>query len=90
MPELELTELVEELLEAFRWLQVLAYSNQFVLNDKLAMEPCERDRILEAATRAVDKDSRLQGWQQRLSRIKSELKRCEQLAQNEPGGSAEA
>ena len=50
--ELELAELVEEMLDTFRWLQILAYSNQYMINRKLKVEDSERDNILEAATRA--------------------------------------
>lgn len=73
MRELELVELLEELLEAHRWLQILGFSNQFLLEQKLKVDRGERDRILEAATRAVDKDARLHQWQQRLARLKGEV-----------------
>src|SRR5262245_1446173 len=77
VPQLELLELVQELLEAHRWLQILGFANQFALTDKLALAPAERDRILEAATRAVDKDARLQRWRQSLARVRAELARAE-------------
>ena len=70
--ELELTELVEEMLEQMRWLWVLGYSNQYLLNQKLKLTKEERDKVLEAATRAVDKDDKLHRWQQRLAQIKGE------------------
>lgn len=73
VPQLELVELVQELIEAHRWLQILGFANQFALTEKLGLTPPERDRILEAATRAVDKDARLQAWQQRLARVRIEL-----------------
>lgn len=73
VPALELLELVEELLDAHRWLQVLGYANQFVLNEKLQIAPEERDRVLEAATRAVDKDARLADWRQRAAQLRVEL-----------------
>lgn len=72
LTELELIELLEEMLESFRWQQVLGYSNQFLLNRMLDVPEDERDRILEAATRAVEKDARLHEWQDRLARIKGE------------------
>jgi hypothetical protein len=73
VPQLELVELVHELIEAHRWLQILGFANQFALTEKLALAPAERDRILEAATRAVDKDARLQGWRHRLARVRAAL-----------------
>lgn len=86
MPQLELLELVEELLEAHRWLQILGFANQFVLADKLAMTQAERDRVLEAATRAVDKDARLGDWRARLARVKEELKAAAEAAPERPPG----
>lgn len=73
VPQLDLVDLVQELVEAHRWLQILGFANQFALTEKLGLSPPERDRILEAATRAVDKDARLQNWQQRLARVRAEL-----------------
>lgn len=70
--ELELVELVEELLDTFRWLQILAYSNQYMVNRKLDVSPAERDKILEAATRAVEGDKKLHQWRRRLARLKEE------------------
>lgn len=96
VPELELLELVEELLEAHRWLQVLGYANQFVLAQKVKMTDAERDSILEAATRAVDKDARLERWRERLGRLKGEVLaikrevRRERRAGAGPAGEAEA
>jgi hypothetical protein len=77
LPQLELLELVEEMLEAQRWLQVLGFANQFMLTEKLAVTAAERDRVLEAATRAVDKDARLASWRQRLARVKAALAAAE-------------
>jgi hypothetical protein len=92
VPALELLELVEELLDAHRWLQVLGYANQFVLNEKLQIAPEERDRVLEAATRAVDKDARLADWRQRAAQLRvelgavaAELPPPEPVAQPKPG-----
>ena len=70
--ELELVELVEEMLDTFRWLQILAYSNQYMVNRKLEVSQAERDKILEAATRAVEGDRKLHQWRHRLARLKQE------------------
>ena len=72
-PELQLTELLHEVLDDLRWMQILAYSNQYLLSHKLDVDQAERDQILEAATRAVDKDQKFHQWRQRLDRLKSEL-----------------
>jgi hypothetical protein len=71
--ELALAELFGELLDSFRWLQILGYSNQYLMTRHLDVSPEERDRILEAATRAVDKDRKLHEWQARLAQIKGEI-----------------
>ena len=68
--ELLLAELVDELLDELRWLQILGYGNQYLLNRHLRVDAAERDRILEAATRAVDKDAKLHEWRERLARVK--------------------
>ena len=70
--ELELAELVEEMLDTFRWLQILAYSNQYMINRKLKVDAAERDNVLEAATRAVEGDKKLHEWRRRLARLKRE------------------
>lgn len=72
-PELQLAELLHEVLDDLRWMQILAYSNQYLLSHKLDLDQEERDQILEAATRAVDKDQKFHEWRQRLGRLKSEL-----------------
>ena len=71
--ELELVELMEEMLDTFRWLQILGYSNQYLVNRKLKIDPDERNSILEAATRAVEGDKKLHDWRQRLARLKGEV-----------------
>lgn len=71
--ELQLLDLLDEVLEGMRWMQILAYTNQYVLNQKLEIPQDERDQILEAATRAVDKDQKFHEWRRRLDRIKQEL-----------------
>ncbi len=91
VPELELLELVEELLEAHRWLQVLGFANQFALAQKVKMTDAERDAILEAATRAVDKDARLERWRTRLARLKGEVLSIKREVRRERrAGAAEA
>ena len=71
--ELELVELLEEVLDSLRWMQILAFSNQYLMNEKLEVTQEERDKILEAATRAVDKDARLHEWKKRLGRLKGQV-----------------
>lgn len=71
--ELQLTELLQEVLSDLRWMQILAYSNQYLMNQKLKVTQEERDQILEAATRAVDKDSKLHEWSSRLDKLKGEI-----------------
>jgi hypothetical protein len=70
--ELELAELMEEMLDTFRWLQILAYSNQYMINRKLKVDAAERDNVLEAATRAVEGDKKLHEWRRRLAGLKRE------------------
>ena len=72
-PELRMVELLEELVDGVRWLQVLGWSNQFTLQQKLKLSDAERDHILEAAARAVDADGRARRWQQDVSRLKGEI-----------------
>ncbi len=81
--ELDLAELLAEVLDSLRWMQILAYSNQYLVNEKLAVDKAERDRILEAATRAVEKDHKLHEWQQRLARLKSEVSGIQDRVQTE-------
>lgn len=73
--ELLLAELVEEMVEQMRWLWVLGYSNQYLVQQTLKVDKAERDKILEAATRSVEKDQKLHEWQERLARIKDEALR---------------
>lgn len=70
--ELELVEILEEVLESVRWQQILGYTNQFLLDRYVKVEAEERDKILEAAVRAVDKDGRLHEWQERVAQLKGE------------------
>ena len=71
--ELQLTELLEEILTSLRWAQVLGFSNQFLLQQKLKVTQEERDKVLSAAARMVDKDQKLHEWGDRLARLKGEL-----------------
>ena len=70
--ELQMAELLEEVLDHMRWMQILGYTNQYILERKLKVDRDERDKILEAATRAVERDGKLSEWQERLARIKGE------------------
>jgi hypothetical protein len=85
MRELELTELVGELLEAMRWMQVLGFSNQYLLAQKLGVTQEERDSVLAAATRAAEQDGRFHGWRERLARIKAATARAERDIARERG-----
>lgn len=68
--ELLLVSLLDEVLDELRWLQILGYANQYLMNRHAKVDDEERDRVLEAATRAVDKDAKLHEWRDRLARIK--------------------
>lgn len=72
-PELEMLEMLEDILERFRWLQVLAHTQSFLLREKLKISQEELDRVLEAAMRTVDKDACWQGWQARLGKLKGSM-----------------
>jgi hypothetical protein len=71
--ELRLVELLEEVLERFRWMQVLGYASNFLLREKLKITEEERDRVLKAAAAAVEKDGKLAEWRERLARLKEDL-----------------
>jgi len=71
--ELKLTELLGEVLELLRWNQVLGYSNQYLLHEKLGLSPEERHRVMKAAAGAVEADGRTQDWGQRLIEIQDSL-----------------
>ena len=72
-PELEMLELFEEVLERFRWLQILAHSQSFLLREKLKVSDAELDRVLEAATRTVDQDASFERYQDGLARLKAQI-----------------
>lgn len=93
--ELQLCELLGQVLELLRWNQVLGYSNQYLLHEKLGLSPDERHRVMRAAATAVEQDGRLQDWGKRLLEIQAALQRIESnLRLTKPaadlGGAAEA
>jgi len=72
-PELEMLEMLEEVLERFRWLQVLCHTQNFLLREKLGIPQEELDQVLEAAARSVDKDSAWSHWQESLGRLRGQV-----------------
>jgi hypothetical protein len=91
--ELQLCELLAQVLELLRWNQVLGYSNQYLLHQKLGVSPDERHRVMRAAATAVEQDGRLQDWGKRLIEIQDTLQRIHaRLGQGgaPDGGIAEA
>jgi arginine utilization protein RocB len=93
--ELQLCELLAQVLELLRWNQVLGYSNQYLLHQKLGLSAEERHRVMRAAASAVEQDGRLQDWGRRLIEIQDSLQRihAQLLGQGETpadGGTAEA
>lgn len=75
--ELQLCELLGQVLELLRWNQVLGYSNQYLLHEKLAVSPDERHRVMRAAAGAVEQDGRLQEWGRRLLEIQDALQKIQ-------------
>ena len=71
--ELQLTELLGQVIELLRWNQVLGYSNQYLLHEKLGLSEEERHRVMKAAAGAVEQDGRIQDWGRRLIEIQSSL-----------------
>ncbi len=71
--ELQLVELLGQVLELLRWNQVLGYSNQYLLHEKLGLTAEERHRVMKAAANAVEQDGRLQDWGRRLIEIQDAL-----------------
>ena len=71
--ELDLVELLEEILDAMRWGQVLGYANQFLLQEQLAVTQQDRDRVLEAAAAIVAGEGRIQDWRARLQQVRARL-----------------
>jgi hypothetical protein len=72
-PELQMLELLQEVLERFRWSQVLGYAASFLLREKLKITDEERDRVLKSAAAAVEQDGTLKQWQDRVAAIKAGL-----------------
>ena len=71
--ELQLTELLGQVLELLRWNQVLGYSNQYLLHEKLGLSAEERHRVMKAAAGAVEQDGRMQDWGRKLLEIQERL-----------------
>ena len=98
--ELDLVELLEEILDSVKWLQVLGYTNQYLVEHKLDVPQDERDKVVEAAARTVERDRQLQGWFERLGDIKHRVARVHpqiaksrrqiQAEQRKGGGAAAA
>lgn len=72
--EMQLCELLGEVLELLRWNQVLGYSNQYLLHEKLGVAPEERHKVMRAAAQAVEQDGRLQDWGRRLIEVQDALR----------------
>ncbi len=91
--ELTLAELLDEVLAELRWVRILAYGNQYLLDRHVKVDPAERDRVLEAATRAVEQDGRLHDWQERLAQVRGAVataKRAMSRARRELSAGREA
>ena len=76
--ELDLVELLEEILDAMRWAQVLGYANQFLLQEQGAVSPADRDRVLAAAAAIVEGEGRIQDWRARLHAVRARLAQLDQ------------
>ena len=83
--ELQLCELLGQVLELLRWNQVLGYSNQYLLHEKLGLSADERHKVMRAAAQAVEQDGRLQDWGKRLLEIQDSLQRIQQQMLGERG-----
>ncbi len=85
--ELKLCELLGEVLELLRWNQVLGYSNQYLLHEKLGIAPDERRAVMQAAAGAVEQDGRVQDWGRRLIEIQDALQRIQKRLESQaPAG----
>ena len=71
--EAELIKILEEVLERFRMLEVLAFANNYLIAERTSIPKQERDRIFRAAMRAVEPESPVKEWEERLAKIKGEL-----------------
>lgn len=87
--ELQLCELLAQIIELLRWNQVLGYSNQYLLHEKLGVSAEERHRVMRAAAGAVEQDGRLQDWGRRLLEIQQSLEQIRDRMRGKDG-SAEA
>jgi hypothetical protein len=85
--ELSLCELLGQVIELLRWNQVLGYSNQYLLHERLGLSAEERHRVMRAAAGAVEQDGRLQDWGRRLIEIQDTLQKIH--ARLEGNGAAE-
>jgi hypothetical protein len=86
--ELDLLELLEEILDAMRWSQVLGYANQFLLQEQLSVTQQDRDRVLEAAAAIVAGEGRIQDWRGRLQRVRARLQALDRELKSRRGGAA--
>lgn len=84
--ELQLTELLGQVLELLRWNQVLGYSNQYLLHERLGLSPEERHRVMKAAAGAVEQDGRMQDWGKKLLEIQEQLQGIHERMTGEPQG----
>ena len=82
--ELQLCDLLGQVIELLRWNQVLGYSNQYLLHEKLGVSAEERHRVMRAAAGAVEQDGRLQEWGRKLLDIQAALERISARMQEEP------
>lgn len=88
--ELQLCELVGQVLELLRWNQVLGYSNQYLLHEKLGVSLDERHRVMRAAAQAVEQDGRLQDWGRRLLEVHETLRAIQARMRGEEGAGPRA
>jgi hypothetical protein len=72
-PELAMLEICDQMLERFRWLQVLVHAQSFLLRERLKIPDGELDGVLRAASQAVEKDATLRRWEEGLARLKGDI-----------------
>lgn len=85
--ELQLCELLGQVIELLRWNQVLGYSNQYLLQEKLGLSVEERSGVMKAAAAAVEQDGRIQDWGRRLIEIQDALQRIQlRMLSDAPAG----
>lgn len=82
LPELEMLEMLEEMLERFRWTQALVHAQSYLLREKLGVDDPEIDVVLEGATRAIEKDATWQRWEHGLARLRRELTQSERAIED--------